>query len=167
MLREPSDAALPAIVRAELRRSDEDTARWPDDAEFRTAWLSNAIYVKSRADRVVMILSAIELAMRCEFGQVPSRLPFPKVSRSNICCRSKERWRTTPIARTFPMRSRIVGGNPRQPHSYPWKFSAADAGAEFVDQQWTFREQTGRNRKQERFAPERPISGSIGKEGVE
>ena len=69
-LREPSEAELPAIVRAELRRSDEDTARWPDDAEFRTAWLSNAIYVMSRADRVAMILSAIEFGNALGVGQV-------------------------------------------------------------------------------------------------
>jgi hypothetical protein len=63
-----ADAALPAIVRAELRRSDEDTARWPDDAEFRQAWLSKPIYVKSRVDRTVMILTAIETALRRESG---------------------------------------------------------------------------------------------------
>jgi hypothetical protein len=72
-----ADVALPAIVRAELRRSDEDTARWPDDSEFRRAWLSKPIYVKSRVDRTVMILAAIETALRRESG-MSEQISLPK-----------------------------------------------------------------------------------------
>jgi hypothetical protein len=76
-VREASNVSLPAIVRAELRRSDEDTARWPDEAEFHRAWLSKSVYVKSRVDRTVMILSAIESAMRRESG-MSEQISLPK-----------------------------------------------------------------------------------------
>jgi hypothetical protein len=57
------NALLSDIVRAELSRSLEPTANWPDDNEFKTGWLSKPIYVKSRADRSAMILRAIEEKM--------------------------------------------------------------------------------------------------------
>ena len=75
--REPSELRLPAIVRTELRRSEEDTARWPDDTEFQAAWLSKTIYVKSRVERAVMILSAIESAMRSE-SNMSEQIALPK-----------------------------------------------------------------------------------------
>lgn len=64
-------------VRTELLRSQDDTARWPDDAEFRRGWLSKPLYVKSRPDRAVMILSALDarlLTTRTEAVPLPSEL---------------------------------------------------------------------------------------------
>ncbi len=42
-----------------------DSARWPDDREFQSAWLSNPVYQKYKdRTRVVMVLEAVNLQMR-------------------------------------------------------------------------------------------------------
>lgn len=55
---------LAALVRTELGRSVEATGRWPGDAEFEAAWLSKPLYAKSRPDRSVMVLAAVEAQIR-------------------------------------------------------------------------------------------------------
>ncbi|MDR6293337.1 hypothetical protein E9232_005887 [Inquilinus ginsengisoli] len=50
-------------VRDELLRSTEATARWPKDDEFEASWLEKDIYAKSRPDRAVMLLRAINAKM--------------------------------------------------------------------------------------------------------
>ena len=55
---------LADLVSQELSRSMELTARWPSDDEFLAAWLAKPLYAKSRPDRSVMVLRAIELAVR-------------------------------------------------------------------------------------------------------
>ncbi|MGY6571057.1 MAG: DUF262 domain-containing protein [Salinarimonas sp.] len=55
---------LAAAVREELTRSDDVTVRWPNDTEFERGWLEKPAYVKSRPDRAVMLLTAIDNAMR-------------------------------------------------------------------------------------------------------
>ncbi|KAB2728006.1 DUF262 domain-containing protein [Brucella anthropi] len=65
------------LVRLELAKSKENGARWPSDEEFRHAWLYNPIYTKSRADRVSMILRALELKQRTSRNEaisLPERL---------------------------------------------------------------------------------------------
>lgn len=57
-------ASVADAIRDELTRSKEDTARWPHDDEFEEGWCWRKLYVQSRPDRAVMILSALELAMR-------------------------------------------------------------------------------------------------------
>lgn len=52
-------ANLAEIVRTELGRSKEVTARWPSNEEFLAAWLSAPLYAKSRPDRSVMVLRAL------------------------------------------------------------------------------------------------------------
>jgi len=47
-------------IRDELLRSEEKSAVWPSDDEFRKAWLSEPIYLKSRIERAAMVLRAIE-----------------------------------------------------------------------------------------------------------
>ena len=47
------------VVRGELLRSSEPTSKWPTDDEFRHGWMQNPLYVKSRVDRVAMILRAV------------------------------------------------------------------------------------------------------------
>lgn len=46
-----------------LTRADEITARWPTDQEFEKGWLEKPIYVKSRPDRAVSLLRAIDAQM--------------------------------------------------------------------------------------------------------
>lgn len=69
--------AIADAVRAELLRSSDDTVRWPDDTEFRKGWLEKPIYVKSRPDRAVMILTALDarlLTSKTEAVALPSEL---------------------------------------------------------------------------------------------
>ncbi|PZQ12333.1 MAG: hypothetical protein DI565_16000 [Ancylobacter novellus] len=61
---ENSSAAIVDAIRQELLRSREDTGVWPSDAEFERSWIENAVYVKSRPDRAVMLLSALDMKMR-------------------------------------------------------------------------------------------------------
>jgi hypothetical protein len=57
----PLSAEIKAAVRSELTRSKEDTLIWPTDPDFESGWLRAAVYVKSRPDRAVMLLRAIDL----------------------------------------------------------------------------------------------------------
>lgn len=59
-------AALPTIeqvIREELMRSQEASAVWPSDDDFRKGWLEKPIYVSSRSDRSAMILRALGTEM--------------------------------------------------------------------------------------------------------
>lgn len=47
-----------------LRSGTGESVTWPTDAEFLRGWLDRPVYVKSRPDRAVMVLSALELASR-------------------------------------------------------------------------------------------------------
>lgn len=62
--RAPDDVDLASLVRNELCRSGETTAVWPTDGDFLSSWLSKELYAKSRSDRSVMILRAIEEKIR-------------------------------------------------------------------------------------------------------
>lgn len=55
---------LVARTREFLLSGTGESVSWPTDAEFRRAWLEKPVYVKSRPDRAVMVLSALELASR-------------------------------------------------------------------------------------------------------
>lgn len=66
---------LTAAVREELTRSDDVTTRWPTDAEFEKGWLEKPTYVKSRPDRAVMLLMAVDNAVRTsknDYKRAPS-----------------------------------------------------------------------------------------------
>ena len=52
------------VVRAELLKPTESTVVWPSDSAFRSGWLNNPLYVKSRPDRSAMILRALNDASR-------------------------------------------------------------------------------------------------------
>lgn len=56
-----ADDYSPARVRTFLMRSQADTARWPDDDEFRTSWMTVPFY-KRLKKKTRMILEALELA---------------------------------------------------------------------------------------------------------
>ena len=55
---------LAQVVRSELLKPTESTGVWPTDNAFRTGWLNNPLYVKSRPDRSTMILRALNDALR-------------------------------------------------------------------------------------------------------
>lgn len=52
------------VARAELVKPTEPTVVWPSDSAFRDGWLTNPLYVKSRSDRVAMILLALNDELR-------------------------------------------------------------------------------------------------------
>jgi uncharacterized protein with ParB-like and HNH nuclease domain len=57
-------------LRAELLRSSDDTAVWPNDSVFRRGWLSTRVYVKSRPDRSAMLLKALNAHMATNRNEV-------------------------------------------------------------------------------------------------
>ena len=59
-------------LREELLRSNEVTARWPTDNEFKSGWISRPIYVKSRIDRCAMVLRALEEDLRTSRNEAVS-----------------------------------------------------------------------------------------------
>lgn len=68
-----------AAVQAQLMSSESDTARWPSDSEFRTAWLSRPAYSVLTAQRIVMVLEALEwqgYGSKQEHGPFPSTTPY-------------------------------------------------------------------------------------------
>lgn len=58
-----SSARIVKAARAELVRSNDVTVRWPADAELKAGFLETSVYVKSRPDRAVMLLRALDAAM--------------------------------------------------------------------------------------------------------
>lgn len=66
------DEDLAEVVRAELTRSADPTTAWPTDEEFLAAWLAKPVYAKSRPDRSVMLLSALELQLRTRRNEAVS-----------------------------------------------------------------------------------------------
>ena len=59
-----ADLSISEAIHDELSRSTLETNRWPDDKEFKEGWRWKELYVRSRPDRAVMILSALEDAKR-------------------------------------------------------------------------------------------------------
>jgi len=55
--------AIKNAVHEELTRGNDVTTRWPSDEEFEKGWLEKIVYVKSRPDRAVMLLKAIDTQM--------------------------------------------------------------------------------------------------------
>ena len=62
------------VVRAELLKPTETTVVWPSDNTFRSGWLSNPLYVKSRPDRSAMILRSLNDALR---SSMTERIAIP------------------------------------------------------------------------------------------
>lgn len=58
--------SIALAAREELLRSDDATAVWPSDAQFRHGWLNQPVYVKSRLDRCSMVLRALEEGLRTD-----------------------------------------------------------------------------------------------------
>ena len=52
------------VIRKELLKPTEPTVVWPSDSAFRDGWFANPLYVKSRSDRVAMILLALNDQLR-------------------------------------------------------------------------------------------------------
>ncbi|MET4356409.1 uncharacterized protein with ParB-like and HNH nuclease domain [Bradyrhizobium sp. RT9b] len=60
---EPTSSRIKKAVRAELVRSNDVTVRWPGDVELKAGFLETPVYVKSRPDRAVMLLKALDARM--------------------------------------------------------------------------------------------------------
>ena len=56
--------SMAQVTRTELLKPTEPTIMWPSDSAFRSGWLRNSLYVKSRSDRSAMILLALNDALR-------------------------------------------------------------------------------------------------------
>jgi len=63
-----ADPAAPA-VRQFLGRSQAEGARWPGDAEFTKAWMSEPLYKRLTRPRLRMILLAIEARLHSQFSE--------------------------------------------------------------------------------------------------
>ena len=57
-------SAIRTAIYEDLTTADEITTRWPTDQEFERGWLEKPIYVKSRPDRAVSLLRAIDAQMQ-------------------------------------------------------------------------------------------------------
>ena len=55
---------IPQVIRAELLKPTEPTVVWPSDGAFRDGWLASPLYVRSRSDRVAMLLLALNDELR-------------------------------------------------------------------------------------------------------
>jgi uncharacterized protein with ParB-like and HNH nuclease domain len=60
---EKAGGITPEGVRASLLRLNSESVRWPDDKEFREAFLNSPIYKTHKGSKIVMILLALEAAM--------------------------------------------------------------------------------------------------------
>lgn len=60
---EPTSSRIKNAVRAELVRSNDVTVRWPGDVELKAGLLETPVYVKSRPDRAVMLLKALDAGL--------------------------------------------------------------------------------------------------------
>jgi uncharacterized protein with ParB-like and HNH nuclease domain len=60
---ETTSSKIRNAVRAELVRSNDVTVRWPADIELKAGFLETPVYVKSRPDRAVMLLKALDARM--------------------------------------------------------------------------------------------------------
>ncbi|MGR4928180.1 DUF262 domain-containing protein [Bradyrhizobium sp. CAR08] len=60
---EPTSSRIKKVVRAELVRSNDVTVRWPGDVELKAGFLETPLYVKSRPDRAVILLKALDARM--------------------------------------------------------------------------------------------------------
>jgi uncharacterized protein with ParB-like and HNH nuclease domain len=58
------DADLSAVVREQLLQGKGPAVAWPSDAEFLRGWLEQPVYLKTKPERAVMILRALEEASR-------------------------------------------------------------------------------------------------------
>lgn len=61
--------SLPERIRGALLKSSAETGRWPDDEEFRTAWLSAPLYKTMLRSRLRMLLEALDTELATEFGE--------------------------------------------------------------------------------------------------
>lgn len=58
-----SEDTSPAHLRELLLEPTGDSARWPDDGEFKAAWLSRPLYAAAGSGRTRMILEALDLQL--------------------------------------------------------------------------------------------------------
>ena len=62
---DPTSPAAP-VVAQELTKAQDGSAVWPSDAKFEAEWLTRPLYGNLRRERLVMILRALEEALRAK-----------------------------------------------------------------------------------------------------
>jgi len=62
---DPTSPAAP-VVAQELTKAQDGSAVWPSDAKFEAEWLTRPLYGTLRRERLVMILRALEEALRAK-----------------------------------------------------------------------------------------------------
>jgi hypothetical protein len=60
---------LEGALRAKLLSATAEYDRWPDDAEFMSAWTRNPLYENLTRPRLRLLLEALEAALRSEFAE--------------------------------------------------------------------------------------------------
>jgi hypothetical protein len=76
---------------AHLLKFDSETSRWPDDAEFKKAWLELPLYRKLARPRLRFILRALEEHVRLAEGRTE---PFPVPTRLEVEHVLPQTWET-------------------------------------------------------------------------
>lgn len=71
---EAQQKSIADAVSGFLSQSDSEGARWPDDDEFRDAWVSNRLYRQLTRPRVTLILRALEEQRRTPYTEA---VPLP------------------------------------------------------------------------------------------
>lgn len=60
---------LPLRVKEVLLRASGESARWPDDDEFRTSWMTAPLYRTMLRSRLRMILEALDSGLASDYGE--------------------------------------------------------------------------------------------------
>lgn len=83
---------IPARVRGKLASRTAELDRWPDDAEFHRAWVSNPLYENLSRPRLRMLLEAMERGLRGDMLAETEHVP-PGLAVEHIMPRSwEEHW---------------------------------------------------------------------------
>ena len=61
--------SLPERIRVALSKTMAETGRWPDDDEFRSAWLSAPLYKTMLRSRLRMLLESLDSELAHDFGE--------------------------------------------------------------------------------------------------
>lgn len=64
-----TDDKIVSVIRAELLDGEAEVDRFPSDAEFEKAWVSNPLYINLTRPRIRMLLETLEEATRTKFAE--------------------------------------------------------------------------------------------------
>jgi uncharacterized protein with ParB-like and HNH nuclease domain len=103
---EDTEGGTPAAIQAALLAGKAELDRWPDDAEFGTAWLNNGLYENLTRPRLRMLLETMEAGLRNDFTEtrdVPKNLTIEHIMPQSW----RENWPLAPAV-THDARDRAV-----------------------------------------------------------